>query len=103
MAVYDAHVPYDPAFPTALISHDLPQIVWIKAINVVDHCIGRRAKVNFVHHPMLIHGEGLHARFAVFCRPSDQSETGDHVAVYDVIVGAPSDLVALASKNFLYL
>ena len=36
---------------------------------------------------------------AIFGRPGDEAEAGDHVAVDDIVVGAAGDLVALAGQD----
>ena len=48
---------------------------------------------------VLVHGEGVHAGLAIFDRPGDQAEAGDHVAVDDVVIGASRDPVALACQD----
>ena len=56
-------------------------------------------EVDVVDDAVLVDDEGLDARLAIFGRPSDEAEAGDHVAIDDVVVGAAGDLVALAGQD----
>ena len=78
-----------------------PAVARVEAVDVFDDIAGGRPEVGLVDDAVLVDGEGFYAGLAIFGRPGDEAEAGDHVAVDDIVVGAAGDLGALAGQDLV--
>ena len=85
--------------PIASVSHHVPGLVRIKANNSIGDGLSVGTEILFIDDSRVADLKGLHARLGIVHRPGNQGETGDHVAVDDIVITAPSDLIALPRQD----